>query len=153
MPWWGWIVVGAVLLGSETIVPSDFYLVFLGTAALAVGLFGLAGLEAPVWGQWLLFAALSVISLVWFRNRVRPRFQTHEGDVGDALVGEIAYLRETVSPGAIGRAELRGATWTARNVDEVPLERGSRARVERVEGLVIHLRREGQPNTPSQGDR
>lgn len=151
MPWWGWIVVGAVLLGSEIVVPSDFYLVFLGAAALMVGLLGLAGLDAPAWGQWLLFAALSVISLVWFRNKVRPRFETREGNVGSTLIGEVAYLEDTVSPGAVGRAELRGATWTARNVDVVPLERGSRARVESVEGLVIHLRREGQPT--SKGDR
>jgi membrane protein implicated in regulation of membrane protease activity len=26
MPWWGWIVVGAVLLGAELfVIPTDFY--------------------------------------------------------------------------------------------------------------------------------
>ena len=41
MPWWGWVVVGAALLGAEIVVPTDFYLVFLGLSALAVGLVGL----------------------------------------------------------------------------------------------------------------
>ena len=45
MPWWGWVVVGAALLGAEIVVPTDFYLVFLGLSALAVGLVGAAGLE------------------------------------------------------------------------------------------------------------
>ena len=38
MPFWGWIVVGAALLGAETVVNAQFYLVFLGGAALATGL-------------------------------------------------------------------------------------------------------------------
>ena len=53
MPWWGWILVAAILLGSELFVTTEFYLVFLGVAALAVGLFGLLAFEPPAWQQWL----------------------------------------------------------------------------------------------------
>ena len=144
MPWWGWVVVGAVLLGAEIVVPTDFYLVFLGLSALAVGLLGAAGLEGPAWVQWALFGVFSVISLVFFRRQVRARFTERGSDprVDDTLVGEVAILSETLAPGATGRAELRGTTWTARNADPAPLPAGSRARVERVEGLLLHLRAE-----------
>lgn len=37
MPWWTWIVMGAALLALETTIPTDFYLAFLGIAALATG--------------------------------------------------------------------------------------------------------------------
>ncbi len=143
MPWWGWIVVGAVLLGSELFVPTDFYLVFLGISALLVGALELAGLGAPVWAQWLLFAAFSVASLVLVRRQLGARFRDQRGlDVDPTLVGEVAIVRERIEPGATGRAELRGSSWTARNAGEAPLEEGTRTRVERVEGLLIHVRRE-----------
>ncbi|MEN8181704.1 MAG: NfeD family protein [Myxococcota bacterium] len=144
MPWWGWIVVGAVLLGAETVVPADFYLVFLGLSALAVGLLGLSGLEGPVWLQWALFGSLSVGSLVVFRRRIRQRFQVHGPDprADDTLVGEIAEVREPLAPGAVGRVELRGSVWSGRNGESFPLDPGTRVRVERVEGLLLTVRRE-----------
>jgi membrane protein implicated in regulation of membrane protease activity len=142
MPWWGWIVVGAVLLSAEILViPTDFFLVFLGVAATAVGLIGLVGLELPVWGQWVTFAVLALVSLVFFRGWLRERWpQPSRAD--DTLVGEIAVTRAALAPGASGQIELRGATWSARNAGDVALAPGDRARVERVEGLTLHVRRE-----------
>ncbi len=143
MPWWGWIVVG-VLLGAEIVVPTDFYLVFLGLSALAVGFLGVLGLDAPAWVEWALFGLFSVISFVFFRRQVRARFKQRGSDprVDDTLVGEVATLQEALAPGATGRAELRGTTWVARNGGPTPMTAGSRARVERVEGLLLHLRAE-----------
>src|SRR4029453_17652833 len=70
MPWWGWIVVGAVLLGAELfVIPTDFYLVFLGTSAIAVGAVAWTGLISSSSVEWILFAALAAVSLVFFRAR------------------------------------------------------------------------------------
>ena len=69
MPWWGWVTVGALLLAAEmTIVDLEFYLVFLGASAFLVGMPGLAGLPLPYWLQWIVFAFLSIASLVFFRD-------------------------------------------------------------------------------------
>ena len=141
MQWWGWIVVGALLLSSELFVPTDFFLVFLGVAALMVGGIGLTGLALPIWSQWLLFGALSLVLLVTVRGRIKRRLPAGDRRVDDALVGEIAMIHERLDAGATGHAELRGSRWNARNDDSVPLEPGARARVERVEGLVLHVRR------------
>lgn len=141
MYWWGWIVVGALLLSAELFVPTDFFLVFLGVAALLVGGVGLVGLALPAWGQWLLYAALSLLLLVGVRGRIKRRMPAGDPRADDTLVGEIALIRERLEAGAMGTAELRGSRWTARNADEAALEPGARARVERVEGLVLHLRR------------
>jgi hypothetical protein len=45
MPFWGWIVAGALLLGAETVVDAQFYLVFLGSAAVLTG--GVVMLSKP----------------------------------------------------------------------------------------------------------
>jgi membrane protein implicated in regulation of membrane protease activity len=144
MPWWGWIVVGAALLGAEVLIPSDFYLVFLGLAAVALGLVGLLGPELPAWGQWALFGMLAVLSLVYFRRWLRDRFPGARaaGRLDDTLVGQVGVLQTPLAPGAVGRIEVRGSAWSARNAGQSPLDAGSRARVVRVEGLLLHVTRE-----------
>ena len=44
--------------------------------------------------------------------------------------------------GGIGRAELRGTTWSARGVDGAALARGTRCRVDHIDGLTLWLRAE-----------
>jgi membrane protein implicated in regulation of membrane protease activity len=142
MPWWGWIVVGAVLLGAELfVVPTDFFLVFLGVAAFAVGGIGFVGIALPPWGQWATFGVVAALSLVCFRGWLRTRWPGATR-ADDTLVGEIAVAREPLAAGASGQIELRGATWSVRNAGDVALAPGDRARVERVEGLTVHVRRE-----------
>lgn len=49
---------------------------------------------------------------------------------------------EDLAPGAVGKAELRGTVWTARNEDTRSLTRGERCRVMRVDGLTLSIRSE-----------
>ena len=141
MPWWGWIVLGTVILISEIIVSTDFYLVFFAASAVIVGLLVLQGASLPVSAQWLLFAALSIGMLVLFRARLREKIKTREQDVYK-LEDEIAVATEQLAAGGTGQAELRGSTWRARNIGELDLEVGDRCRVERVDGLVLSIRKD-----------
>lgn len=144
MPWWGWVVVGVLLLGMELLVPADFWLVFLGVAAIGVGLATGALPGLSVTAQWALFGFFAAVSLLFFRRLVRTRFveRPADGRVDDALVGEAGRALEPLAPGALGRIELRGSTWTARNGGPDPIDVDARVRVERVEGLTLHVRRE-----------
>jgi membrane protein implicated in regulation of membrane protease activity len=140
MPWWGWIVIGGMLLGSEILVTTEFYLAVLGAAALSVGLFAGLGLETA-WMQWALFGFLSVFYLVAFRQRLARRVGTDEPDT-PLLTGDIAIVQEEIAPGQTGGAELRGTRWSALNSGREPLEAGAQVRVEKIEGLTIHVRSE-----------
>jgi membrane protein implicated in regulation of membrane protease activity len=141
MPWWGWIVIGVVLLGAELVlVDAAFYLVFIGVAAVIVGLLGSASLSGPPAVQWAIFAALSVVLLVAFRKRMYGLLRGTAAPGHQALVGDLAIAQESIAPGRQGRAELHGSVWSARNVGNVPLEPGQSARVEGVEGLVLRIR-------------
>jgi membrane protein implicated in regulation of membrane protease activity len=144
MPWWGWIVVGAVLLGAELfVIPTDFYLVFLGTSAIAVGAVAWTGLISSSSVEWILFAALAAVSLVFFRARFARRMAVASNPrVDDTLAGERGVAREAIEPGGAGHVELRGAPWSARNVGDAALEAGARVVVERVEGLTLFVRRD-----------
>jgi membrane protein implicated in regulation of membrane protease activity len=142
MPWWGWIVVGAALLGAETLVDAQFYLMFFGVAALLTGALTAAGLGGPVWLQWVIFGALCVVGAATFRKRVYGMIRRTYGEVGQGTVGELAVARDSIAPGGRGMVELRGSVWEARNTGTSPIAPGESARVERVEGLVLDLRRE-----------
>lgn len=142
MPWWGWVSLGSMLLAAELfLVDAEFYLVFLGVAALAVGAAGLAGVDAPVWSQWLSFAVLAGAGMVFFRERIYGRIRGGAAGVKDALLDEVGTAREAIAPGAGGHAEVRGSVWNVRNAGETAIEAGARVSVERVEGLVLHVRR------------
>lgn len=141
MVWWNWLLLGLVLLAAEMATPGGFYILFFGLAALIVG--ALAGLEwiNTAWLQWLLFSVLSMISLFLFRNSLLVWMKAHEpaGPDVDSLVGELAVLTEDLPPGELGKVELRGTTWSARNTGQTVLTKGHRARVQRVDGLTLWI--------------
>ena len=68
MTWWSWMILGAILLAAELLgVEAAFFLAFIGVAAMAVGLLELAGAGLDAWVQWLVFAVLAIILMVFFR--------------------------------------------------------------------------------------
>jgi membrane protein implicated in regulation of membrane protease activity len=138
MQWWAWIAVGAVLLGSEmTFVNAHFYLVFIGAAALVVGLMDLAGLHAADWLQWTIFAVLATVSMVAFRRRVYERMRGHLPAVMAGPKGEIVILPTPLRPGETCRLEYRGSSWSALNAGQSAIDAGARARIQRVDGLTL----------------
>lgn len=144
MLWWHWIAIGLILAGLELLTPGGFFIVFFGVGAILVGLLDLAGLHLPLWTQWLLFTVLSVAAVVLFRKPLTSRFRVPDsGVVIDSLVGEVAVPDADIAPGSVGRAQLRGSAWQARNVGATTAVRGHRCRVVRVDGLTIDLDPEG----------
>jgi inner membrane protein len=145
MPWWGWLVVGALLLATEMfVIDAQFYLVFLGVSAALVGLFGLAGIGLPEWAQWLAFAALSLITMFAFRKRVYQLVRGRTGIVEERLtLGDRVMVPARLDPGQTCRVDYRGSTWTARNVDAVALEAGREAVIAHVDGLTLHVKSAG----------
>jgi membrane protein implicated in regulation of membrane protease activity len=142
MAWWLWLLLGLALLASEAFTPGAFFVFFFGLSALAVGLAARLGGEAPGWFQWFLFSLLSIGSLAFLRGPLLKRIMPvqREALAVDSMVGEVAVPLEELSPGAVGKAELRGTTWTAKNVDVRALARGERSLVVSVDGLVLSLR-------------
>jgi membrane protein implicated in regulation of membrane protease activity len=142
MDWWIWVLGGLVLLLAEVLTPGGFFVVFFGAGAILVGVLRLVGWGGPAWAEWLVFTVLSVASLALFRDPLMRRFNLKSGRPVDRLEGETALVTEDVAPGGVGKAEMRGTSWTARSVSTAALARGQRCRVERVEGLTLWLRPE-----------
>jgi inner membrane protein len=143
MVWWAWIILGIGCMAIEVHFTHDFSLACVGASAFVVA--ALTALTAgPHWSQWIIFAILSVIIVFGVRKPLLGRFQSHRGREADFqyLIGEVATPSDDLAANCVGRAELRGSTWTARNTEPVDLRKGQRCRVQRVEGLTVWLKAE-----------
>lgn len=142
MPWWGWIIFGLALLGAELMV-GTFYLFFLGLAALVVGLVAVFGLGGPLWLEGLLFLVFSTVLVLALRRPMMGKFRLHDDKRDlDRITGEAIVVQEPIPPGGIGRVEMRGTQWSAKNVGPALLSVGQRCRIERTEGLTLWVRGE-----------
>jgi membrane protein implicated in regulation of membrane protease activity len=113
---------------------------FFAVGALVVGLLVALGVDLPLWSQLLIFTVVSLIAFFFLRPILVRKLKLDQKRVVDSLVGELALALEDIGVGGNGRAEMRGTTWSARNIGETALIRGQRCTVTAVDGLVIHLR-------------
>lgn len=142
MPWWGWFVLAAGLLSVELfVIDAQFYLVFLGVSAALVGLLDLADPTMAAWQQWLAFAVLALVTMIAFRDRVYQLVRRRTGHVEQPLtLGDRVVIPVRLEPGQTCRAEYRGSSWTARNVDQHAIDAGKEAVIAHVDGLTLHVR-------------
>jgi inner membrane protein len=144
MLWWHWLVIGFLLIGLELVAAGNFFVIFFGAGALVVGFLDLLGIAGPLWLQWLLFSCFSVVALLLFRDPLLRRLggvRTAGTDV-DAIPGEHGHAMDDIACGATGHVELRGATWTAKNVGTEALGRGDRCKVVTLDGLTLSVERD-----------
>jgi hypothetical protein len=139
MAWWIWVLAAFALLTIEffaTTAHVGFFAIGAFLVAIIVGI----GIPMPLWGQLLTFSISSVILLIFVRPVIVRKLGLNITRVVDSLVGEQAIVLVDLPVAAEGRAELRGSTWTARNVGETALVKGQRCVVEQIVGLTIHVR-------------
>jgi len=141
MPWWGWIIFGALLFGSELmLVDAAFYLVFIGLAAIITGLVDLTGISLEYWVQWMLFACLSLVSMVLFRKQLYERLRGGSNPGYEAgPAGETIMLKQNLAPGEACRMTYRGTTWTVLNDSTEAILNGEKVRINSVDSLTLKV--------------
>jgi membrane protein implicated in regulation of membrane protease activity len=138
--WWLWLLAGIVLFLIELATPGGFYFLFFGIGAFVVGLLGWAGVDGSLVVQLFLFGGLSTVSLAIFRKPLQRRLGKLPGKDVDTMIGETAVALSEIGLEQVGKAELRGSAWSARNVGENVILTGQRCKVERIEGLMLFIR-------------
>jgi membrane protein implicated in regulation of membrane protease activity len=127
---WSWWIAGLVLLAAEMIAPG-FFLVWIGLAALAVGVLSLLFWNETFWlwqVQAILFAALAVAATFIGRRLTRSHDTTDEPFLNQrsaSLVGRTATLAEPIHEGR-GRIRLDDTQWRVSGPD---LPVGARVKV------------------------
>ncbi len=138
MAWWIWVLAGVALLIVEILTPGGLFAWFFGAGALCVAVLAALGAGAVV--QWITFPVVSVVLLVGLRRRLQERMSSEPPRPIDSLVGQEVLLLQDVPAGGEGKAELRGVPWSARAASGIPLAKGQRCEVERVDGVVLYVK-------------
>lgn len=133
---WHWWVAGIVLLGIEIFAPGFWFL----WMALAAGIVGAVLLVLPqtTW-QWqvLLFAVVSVTSMIaWRAYQRRHPTRSDEPNLnrrGAQYVGRVFTLDEAIVNGT-GKIRVDDTTWKVSGADR-PI--GAKVRVTGVAGTVL----------------
>ncbi len=114
---WFWLILGALLILSEFFF-TGIVAVFFGVGAILVGLATALGLLNGLPEQVLVFAVLSVGSLLFAREKIRVWFRGKVSDRWDgdqqliATRGERVRVSRDFQDG-VGRVRLSGADWKA----------------------------------------
>jgi inner membrane protein len=139
MTWWIWTLIGFLFLTLEFFA-STLHLAFFTAGAFLVALLVGLGIGGPLWAQILIFTAFSLITLFLIRPWAVRKLGLNVTKTVDTMIGERAMAMDDMPIAGFGKAEMRGSTWNARNIGETPLVRGQRCVVERIEGLLLHVR-------------
>ncbi len=79
LEWWYWIVIGCTLLAIDTLLVNIFYLVWVGLAAIIVGLLSLFFPITTPW-QIAVWIALSLMLLFQWMAWMKPKLNAHKMD-------------------------------------------------------------------------
>ncbi len=118
---WIWLIIGALLVLSEFFM-TGLVAIFFGVGAIMVGILIGVGLLNELPEQIIVFAVLSVGTLLFARERVKVWFQ---GAVSERWDGDRDLIasrgqRVTVTRSFVegfGRVNLSGAEWKAESID------------------------------------
>jgi membrane protein implicated in regulation of membrane protease activity len=141
LTWWSWLIAGCILMFAELLIPTGFFLFFFGLGAVVTGLASWAGLLPSFVFQGLAFIAISLVCVVLLRKPLLAKFHVQNPtNTVDSLVGETAQALEAIAPQAIGKVQLRGSSWSALNTGASPIAAEVRCKVEKVDGLTLHVK-------------
>ena len=129
---WAWFAGGAVLMALELALPG-LVAVFLGAAAIAVGLGRWVGLWPSAMGSLVAWFVLSIVFLVALRSLVARWFPSDATrsptDEDVAAYGQVVEVLTEVNPTeAQGRIRFQGSSWPAISLQGV-IPAGRRVRL------------------------
>ena len=134
-PGWIWAIAGILLLIAEIVAPG-FFLVFVGAAPIATGLFTLL-FDLSTAPQLALFALYSVLAVMigkrWYGEPEVIDANLRLNEPAGRLVGKTVTVVSPVDEHG-GRVRVGDGEWNARGG---PAEPGERAKVTAVEGNCL----------------
>ena len=134
-----WLVLLVGFLVVEAACPIHLVSIWFAAGALAAMI--AAALGAQFWLQITVFVVVSgaLLALLWpfIRKFLNPKLQKTNID---AIIGSIGTVTEDIENiDAVGQVKLGAMYWTARTTDGKPLCKGTRVRVDRIEGVKVFV--------------
>ena len=116
-----WFILGFILFLAELVLPG-FFIFFFGLGAWVTALVCLIG-NPGVNLQIIIFAFISILSLVTLRKIIQKRFFYNKGneseEIEDEFTGKEALVLSDIGPNITGKVEFKGTTWKAESNSEL----------------------------------
>ncbi len=131
-----WIAMLVILIIVEA-VTAQMVTIWFAVGAAAAIVAELLG--AQVWLQWIVFVAVSAITLVATRPLVRKLTQTKvQPTNADRCIGQTAIVVEDINNvEGKGQVHVNGVIWTARSSDGSVFKKDERVTVEKIDGVKL----------------
>lgn len=121
-----WFILGLILFLLELVIPG-FFIFFFGLGAWVTAMVCFIG-EPGTNLQIIIFAVVSVISLVALRKIIQKKFFYSRGkeseEVEDEFTGKEAIAVDEFGTDNIGKVEFKGTRWKAES--KSPIKKGER---------------------------
>ncbi|MEE9575340.1 MAG: NfeD family protein [Gammaproteobacteria bacterium] len=136
--YWHWLILAVALIILEILMPGAYFL-WMGVSAAAVGCAMFIFPEMPWLTQILIFAALSVITVVIYKTHQKKNPTVTDEPAlnrrGEQYIGRTLILTEAIVNGA-GKTKVDDSTW---NVTGADMEVGESVRVVAIEGSTFKV--------------
>lgn len=136
--YWHWWVIGIILIILELFAPGAFFL-WMGIAAGVVGIILLIAPEMGWQYQFMIFAVVSVVSIVVWRIYLNKHPTTTDKPTlnmrGQQYVGREYTLAEPIVNG-IGKLKVDDTMWKIEGRDCVS---GTKVRVKEADGAILKI--------------
>lgn len=136
---WHWWILAAIFAGIEILAPGVFF-IWLGAAAALTGVIALIipGLGWEL--EALVFAVLAVVTVVYWRNRIKKGAGANDPAAtlnrrGEQMIGRTAVLSEPIQNGR-GKAKIDDTMWRVEGTD---LPAGTQVKVTGVDGAILKV--------------
>jgi membrane protein implicated in regulation of membrane protease activity len=138
LAWWQWIIFALVLGAIETFIPGAVAIWF-AASAVVIGLLLVVWQDMPWQWQWVLWAVLGIVAMVWYRNykKANPDVESEPNlnRRGAKYVGQVFTLVEPIEQG-FGKVRIGDGVWKVSGRD-APV--GTAVRVTGVDGAVLKV--------------
>lgn len=138
LDYWHWWVIGIILIILELFLPGAFFL-WMGIAAGVVGMILLISPEMGWQYQFIVFAVVSVVSIVvWRIYLIKHPTVTDKPTLnmrGEQYVGRVFTLAEPIVNG-IGKLKVDDTMWKIEGKD---CDTGTKVRVYKTDGALLKV--------------
>lgn len=135
---WFWWILGIALIIIETFA-SGFFFLWMGVAALVVGIVLYVAPDLSWQIQLLVFAALSIASIVlwriWFKKHPPKSDQPYLNRRGEQYLNRTFFLEHPIVNNS-GSIKVDDTSWKITGPD---LPEGTKVKVTGVEGIVLKV--------------
>lgn len=131
---WIALLIAFIVAEAVTVQLTTVWFALGSLAALIANL-----CSAPVWLQWVIFAAVSLVALAVTRPFVKKlTVKRIQPTNADRFIGQQGVVEETIdNTEGKGLVRVKGAVWTARSTDGAVIEKGSSVTVDRIDGVKL----------------